>query len=67
MTHSFIRITSEGGFLGRFYWGNTGSTGSPGWGQVFWLSDRMVNLLESGSGWAGSIGIFRYMTLRLRP
>jgi hypothetical protein len=64
MNNHFICITSEGGYLGRFFWGNTGSIGSCGidlkWGQVFFLSNFFAD--HFGSAWAGSNGMIRYLT-----
>lgn len=62
MNH-FLAITSEGGYFGRLYWGNTNSTGSPGqWGSIHWLSSH-----PDLPGWAGSIGLVRYLLKPLRP
>jgi hypothetical protein len=66
MTHGFMRITSEGGYIGRLYWGNTRTPACPTWGKLYWMSDTHVQSFDTGSTWAGSVGIFRYMTLRLR-
>ena len=61
MSH-FLRITTEGGYLGRWCWSNTGSTGSHGeWGFVCWIDNPALP-----SAWAGSIGMIRYLTLPLR-
>lgn len=61
MAHSFMRVTSNGGCLGRFFWGNTGATGvDGGWGSVHFLRD--CKNLQPDTGWAGCIGILRYLT-----
>jgi hypothetical protein len=65
MSNHFIRITGEGGYLGRWFWGNTGSTGCDDkWGSIHWLSNTAME--NMGSGWAGSVGILRYFTLPTR-
>ena len=61
MSNHFCRITSEGGYFGRFYWGNTNCAGLPGeWGQIFWLRD--CRNTQPDSGWAGTIWVLRLLT-----
>ena len=53
---NFIRFTSEGGYLGRFFWANTGSVGTEGgWGCFTAIPSR--NRL--GTGWAGDVWVVR--------
>ena len=60
MSNPFIHITSNGGYFGRFFWGNTGATCADGkWGSIHFLKD--CKNLQPDSGWAGSIGIFRIL------
>lgn len=47
MSNHFIRITSNGGYIGRWCWCNTGAPGADGWGS---------------GAWAGSIPIIRLLT-----
>ena len=55
---SFIRFTSEGGYLGRFFWANTGSVGAPDtWGSWAVLRDPDKYW---GTGWAGEIWVVRF-------
>jgi hypothetical protein len=64
MSNHFFRVTSEGGFLGRWFWGNTGGTGCDGWGGNHWITDKVLK--DFDSAWAGSIPILRYLTLPTR-
>lgn len=52
MNH-FFRITSEGGYLGRWYWHNTGiHPDLPHWGMSFWLPDNNYGVNWAGTLWA---------------
>lgn len=63
MNH-FFAITSEGGYLGRLYWGNTKSTGRPDqWGVICWFH---LHAGSDSSHWAGSFGLIRYLIKPLR-
>jgi hypothetical protein len=60
MKNPFVRVTSDGGYLGRFYWCNSGSmVASEGWGSVHVLRD--CKNTQPDSGWAGAISIFRLL------
>ena len=61
MNH-FFAVTSNGGYLGRFWWSNSHAVDHPdwGWGQCFWLRRNILF-----TGWWGEIGMIRTM-LRLR-
>lgn len=56
MSNHFIRITSNGGYIGRWCWCNTGAPGADGWGSC---SPLPVTILGA---WAGSIPIVRLLT-----
>jgi len=61
MSNHFCRITSEGGYFGRFFWANSNSRGQPeDWGTVQWLPN--CRNLEPDSGWAGAIWVLRLLT-----
>jgi hypothetical protein len=62
MTNHFIRITSNGGYIGRWFWTNSGSPAAAvngHWGGVTCLED-CANLRESI--WAGSLWVLRVLT-----
>jgi hypothetical protein len=54
MNH-FIAITSNGGYIGRICWCNTGAPGADGWGSC---STMPLTILGA---WAGSIPFVRYL------
>jgi hypothetical protein len=51
--NAFIRITSSGGYIGRFMWCNTGSSGADGWGNCAFFPTTTLG------AWAGSIPLVR--------
>lgn len=58
MNH-FFKITSNGGYIGRWYWGNTGIHPSmEHWGSVHWLPNNIL-----ATAWAGSFWAVRYICL----
>jgi hypothetical protein len=62
MSNHFFRVTSNGGYIGRWVWCNSGTDAVVEcgyWGQIIALKD-CKNLIESV--WAGSIWVFRMMT-----
>lgn len=54
MNH-FIAITSNGGYIGRIVWCNTGALGADGWGSCSAMP------LTIFGAWAGSIPFVRYL------
>ena len=60
-SNEFIRVTSNGGYLGGFWWVNSGTIGDypdfDYWGAVTLIP---VNLW--GLGWAGELWIIRVFT-----
>ncbi len=56
MNH-FISITSNGGYIGRWVWCNTGSIGA----ALKWGSCGLFPITTSGA-WAGSTPFVRYLT-----
>ena len=52
----FIAITSNGGYIGRWCWCNTGAPGNEGlWGSVCLMPFKVPG------GWAGCLPIVRYL------
>jgi hypothetical protein len=60
-SNEFIRITSNGGYIGGFWWVNSGVCGGyqdiDYWGAVFSVFKNTWNI-----GWAGELWIVRLVT-----
>lgn len=56
MNH-FIHITSNGGYIGRFSWVNSGINRHQPWGSIIHFNER--NILNVT--WAGELWIIRAM------
>jgi hypothetical protein len=65
MPNHFFAVTSNGGYFGRIFWSNTGTLAPPAnhmdyWGTCRWWPPAG----PFQDGWAGSIGLVRYLTVR---
>lgn len=63
MSNHFFRVTSNGGYIGRFAWANKGSNGAnkDGFGGWEFASDESARCYPEGF-WAGSLWIIRILT-----
>jgi len=55
--NDFFCITSNGGYIGRFSWVNSGINCDRLWGEIIYFNER--NLLDVA--WAGELWIIRAM------
>jgi hypothetical protein len=55
---TFMAITSTGGYVGRFYWTNSGiHPDSPRWGSVHFIPNSILH--DPFGSWAGIFPVIR--------
>jgi hypothetical protein len=55
----FFQITDKGGYIGRFYWQNTGvhHEQEHWWGEMYWIKASSI----LNSFWAGDLWVIRVL------